>query len=227
MRIRAAATLASLHALPALAPLVPPLCRVLRIPRTIEGSGVLLTFDDGPHPEGTPAVLEALAAAGAPAVFFLTGEQVERWPALAREIVAAGHEVGLHGYRHGGLLRLSPRQVAEDLRRGWETLAEASGREPRLHRAPYGVYSGSALVLVRKRGLRPLLWSRWGRDWQARATPASIAARVTRSLGAGDVLLLHDADHYAAPGSWRATAAALPAVLDRVAAQGLLPVAHL
>jgi peptidoglycan-N-acetylglucosamine deacetylase len=226
VRIRPALTLAGLYALPAAAPFVPPLCRALGIARTIESHGVLLTFDDGPHPEGTPAVLEALAAARAPAVFFLAGEQAARWPQLAREIADAGHEVALHGHRHRILLRLSPRQAAEDLRRGWETVAEATGRAPRLHRPPYGVYSGPVLRLVRRHRLEPLLWSRWGRDWQARATPASIAARVAGSLDAGDVLLLHDADHYAAPGSWRATARALPAVLDRIAAHGLDPVAH-
>lgn len=226
MRLRPLAGLALLHALPAPAPLVPPLCRALALPRTIEAPGVLLSFDDGPHPRGTPAVLELLAAAGAPAVFFLAGEQVARAPGLAREIVAAGHEVGLHCHRHRNLLRLTLGQTADDLRRAHAAIVEACGREPALHRAPYGVYSAAALALVRRRGLQPLLWSRWGRDWRADATPSSIAALATRSLRAGDVLLLHDADHYSAPGSWRATAAALPLVLERVAAAGLRPVAR-
>ena len=65
-----------------------------------EPRGVGLTFDDGPHPQGTPATLDALSAAGATATFFLVGEQVARWPGLAAEIAAAGHEIGLHGYRH-------------------------------------------------------------------------------------------------------------------------------
>ena len=68
--------------------------------------GVALTFDDGPHPEGTPAVLEALARAGARATFFVVGEQVQRRPALVAEIAAAGHVVALHGYRHRLQLRL-------------------------------------------------------------------------------------------------------------------------
>src|SRR6478672_4692949 len=95
---------------PAPAPLVPRLAERLGIPcRLASASGVALTFDDGPHPEGTPAALEALAAAGATATFFLAGEQVARRPALVAEIVAAGHGVELHCHRHRNLLRLSPR----------------------------------------------------------------------------------------------------------------------
>src|SRR6267378_1881209 len=74
---------AAVNTLPALAPLVPPLARALGIPRTIGGDGVALTFDDGPHPEGTVAVLEGLREATAPAAFFLVGEQVRSNPSLA------------------------------------------------------------------------------------------------------------------------------------------------
>jgi peptidoglycan/xylan/chitin deacetylase (PgdA/CDA1 family) len=90
-----------------------------------------------------------------------------------------------------------------------------------LHRAPYGIYSWAALGAVRARSWTPLLWTRWGRDWRRRATAESICATVAGDLRAGDVLLLHDADDYSGPGSWRATAAALPRVLDAVAAAGL------
>ena len=176
--------------------------------------GVLLTFDDGPHPDGTPAVLELLEAAGAKAVFFLVGEQVERRPALAAEIAGAGHEIGLHCHRHRNLLRLGQHSLIDDLERAAAAIAAATGRRPLLHRPPYGVYSWQGLAAVRRRGLEPLLWSRWGRDWSPRATPRSIAAKATRDLSAGDVVLLHDSDAYSAPESWRRTAAALPWILD-------------
>ncbi|HYZ70336.1 MAG TPA: hypothetical protein VE528_01645, partial [Thermoleophilaceae bacterium] len=77
--------------------------------------------------------------------------------------------------------------------------------------------------LVRRRDLEPVLWSLHGRDWSRRATASSIAARLGAGLAAGEVLLLHDADHYAAPGSWRRTAAALPRLLDALADAGLEP----
>jgi peptidoglycan-N-acetylglucosamine deacetylase len=207
---------------PALACHVPPLATALGIAtRVTEPGAVALTFDDGPHPEGTPAVLEALARVQARATFFLVGEQVARSPGLAREIADRGHAIAIHGQRHRCLLRLSPAAVEDDLDRAAEQIAAATGRAPVLHRAPYGAYSWPALRSVRRRGWTPLLWSRWGRDWERRATPASIARRVAGDLRAGDVLLLHDADDYSAPGSWRRTAAALPAVLDAAAARGL------
>ena len=99
-------------------------------------------------------------------------------------------------------------------------IGEATGREPTLYRPPYGVFSLPALRLVRRLGWSPILWSRWGRDWERRATPASIAARATRDLGGGDVVLLHDADHYSSAGSWRRTAAALPSVLAAISQTG-------
>lgn len=211
---------------PAAAPVARPVAMLFRIPcRLADAEGVAVTFDDGPHIAGTPAVLEALAANAARATFFLVGEQVDREPRLAAEIVAAGHAIGIHGYRHTLLLRRSPRAVRDDLRRAEDVIGTATGIAPRLYRPPYGVFSGPALLIVRRLGWQPLLWSRWGRDWDARATPEAIAARATGRLRTGDVVLLHDADHYSSVGSWRSTAAALPAVLESIRASGLSAVA--
>jgi peptidoglycan/xylan/chitin deacetylase (PgdA/CDA1 family) len=206
---------------PAAAPVVPAVARALALPTRSALDTVALTFDDGPHPQGTPAVLEILAAAGVRATFFLVGEQVLRTGSLAAEIAAAGHAIALHGHRHRNLLRLTPAAAAADLQRGADVLAAATGGAIALHRPPYGIYSWSALAAVRARGWTPVLWSRWGHDWRRRATPEGIAAEVAGAAGAGDVLLLHDADDYSAPGSWRRTAAALPRVLDAIGARGL------
>src|SRR5258708_21824445 len=106
------------HLFPGLAAAWPALRAPLGIEdRTASGHGYALTFDDGPHALGTPAVLGILAGANVRATFFLVGEQVRRNPALAREIVDAGHEVGLHCDRHRNLLRLSPRPAREGLDR--------------------------------------------------------------------------------------------------------------
>ena len=208
--------------LPAAAPLVPSLARAYGIECRLERSNaVAITFDDGPHEEGTPAVLAELQRRGATATFFLVGEQVRRRPALAREIVAAGHEVALHGDRHTLLLRRRVRALADDLDRAAATIADATGVSPTLYRPPYGVFSAGALALVRSRGWRPLLWSTWGRDWERRATPEAIARRATRGLRPGDVVLLHDSDAYSSDDSWRRTAAALPSVIDAVATLGV------
>lgn len=217
------AALATAYLLPGAAQKVAPLRRALGIgERTRSGMGVGLTFDDGPHPAGTPAVLAVLAERRVRASFFLVGEQVARDAGLAAEIVAAGHRIGLHCDRHRNLLRLGPRAVWEDIARARGRIEDATGSGIELYRPPYGVFNAAALLIARTSGWRPLLWTHWGRDWEARATPESIARRLTGpGLGPGSVLLLHDADDYGAPGSWQRTAAALPLVLDELERRGL------
>ncbi len=217
-----AASAAVLHAGPALAPIVPGVGAALGVELRQEGAdGVALTFDDGPHPQGTPTVLEILREHGAVATFFLAGEQVARRPALAAEIVAAGHRVELHCHRHRNQLRLTPRELIEDAERARATIEEASGQAIADYRPPYGIFSGAGLRAVRRHGWRPVLWSRWGRDWSRRATADSIARRSTAGIAAGDIVLLHDADYYSARGSWVRTAAALPLILGELERAGL------
>jgi peptidoglycan-N-acetylglucosamine deacetylase len=204
---------------------VPAAAASLGLPlRAPDAPGVVLTFDDGPHPDGTPAVLEVLAGADARAMFFLIGEQVRARPALAREIVAAGHLVALHGDRHRLQLRLSADEVADDLRAGAATIEDATGVRPLWHRPPYGIYSPAGLAAARRAGMRPLLWSRWGKDWRKFTTPDRIAARATRDLHAGDVVLLHDADFYSSKRSHERTAAALPSVIAALSGRGFATV---
>jgi peptidoglycan-N-acetylglucosamine deacetylase len=214
------------YLLPGLAAALPALRRPLGVEdHTADRRGYALTFDDGPHAQGTPAVLELLADAHVHATFFLVGEQIARNPSLPGEIVAAGHGIGLHCQRHRNLLRLTPWQVREDIARAQAAIEDATGLSPTLYRPPYGVLNAAALRLARERGWRTLLWSQWGRDWEQRASAASIAARVTDGAGEGSVLLLHDADDYSARDSWRRTVAALPRVLETLAERGLQPVA--
>jgi peptidoglycan/xylan/chitin deacetylase (PgdA/CDA1 family) len=213
---------AAAWAAPASAPVAPAVARLFRIQRRLhDADGVALTFDDGPHPQGTPAVLEILERSGAKATFFLVGEQVKRMPSLTAEIAAAGHEIAVHGYRHRLLLRRTPTAFAADLDQAVAVIADATGRVPWLYRPPYGVFSLAALAIVRGRSLRPLLWSRWGKDWEARATGASISSLVCSALEPGDVVVLHDADHYSSIGSWRNTVAALPSIVEAVAGMGV------
>jgi peptidoglycan/xylan/chitin deacetylase (PgdA/CDA1 family) len=194
----------------ALAPIVPSIAASAGIPLRLPGRGVTLTFDDGPHPEGTPAILDALG--DTKAIFFLVGEQALRHPGVVAEIAARGHEIALHCHRHRVQLRLTERALRADMR----AAREAIGVPVRYHRPPLGIYSKAGLRVAREEGLEPLLWSRWGKDWRKWTTPERIAARATRGLGDGDVILLHDADHYSSRGSWRRTLAALPEI-QRVA----------
>jgi peptidoglycan-N-acetylglucosamine deacetylase len=193
---------------------------MLGITRTLPGAaGVALTFDDGPHPQGTPAILDILDDEHLKATFFLVGEQVEKRPALAAEIAERGHAIALHAYRHRPQPALSPRAVRADLARGADAIETATGITPTLHRPPYGLYSPAGLNEARQRGLKPILWSRWGKDWRRLTTPQRIAGRITGDLTPGDVILLHDADFYSSKGSHERTAQALTLIVRELKRQ--------
>lgn len=203
-----------------LAPHVPQAAGALDLQRRLPGAvGVAITFDDGPHPSGTPAVLERLAQADIKATFFLVGEQVERRPGLAAEIAAQGHLVALHCYRHRPQPTMTKKAVQHDLMRGAETVEQATQTKLAWHRPPYGLYSPAGLAATRAEGLRPLLWSRWGKDWRKFTTPAGIAARATAHLSHGDVILLHDADFYSSHGSHERTVQALALIVNALKRQ--------
>jgi peptidoglycan/xylan/chitin deacetylase (PgdA/CDA1 family) len=221
---------------------VPTWGRALNLPLTLEQlaatgfagaappaggpAAVALTFDDGPHPEGTPSMLATLAQFGVTATFFVIGEQVAKRPALARLIVDQGHVIGLHGHQHRPHPVRAAGEMALDYQRGLGAIEDATGIRPRLHRPPFGIYSPASLRLAREHELQPLLWSRWGKDWRRHATPEQITERATSKIGAGDVVLLHDADHYSAHDSHRRTAAALPGILRTLSSAGLGTVAY-
>lgn len=210
------------HPVPALCTFAPGLRPRLGVrDRLDDPSAVALTFDDGPDADGTPAILAALAALAVPATFFVTGEQVRAHPGIAAEIVAAGHEIAVQGDRHDNVLRMSPWTLRDDLRRAEAAIADAAGVLPRRYRPPYGVFSAAALALAVDHGWEPVLWSRWGRDSRATASSTSVAADATDGIAGGEIVLLHDADRYAAPGTWRRTLSALPAIVDGIRRRGL------
>jgi peptidoglycan/xylan/chitin deacetylase (PgdA/CDA1 family) len=218
----AAAGVGAAHAGPALTSIAPLRRRLLP---GLSGVGapdhVALTFDDGPDPSSTPAFLELLDRHEVRATFFFLGFMLAEAPGLAREVAAAGHEVALHGWSHRCLLARGPRRTYEDLARGLDAVAEVTGDAPRWWRPPYGVLTSSSLSAARRLGLTPVLWTSWGRDWTAHATPASVLATVSRSLAGGGTVLLHDSDCTSAPGCWRSTLGALPALVDQVRGAGL------
>ena len=118
-----------------------------------------------------------------------------------------------------------PRELGADLDRAETVIAEATGHSPVFYRPPFGVFSSAALLAARRRGWTPLLWSRWGREWEPGATPEKVVRRAGRSLTAGDVVLLHDASYYGLAGFADIAAGALPAILETLSELGLPAVA--
>lgn len=182
---------------------------------------VALTFDDGPDPASTPQFLDALAARGVRATFFLLGSMLAKAPSLGRDLVAAGHEVAVHGWAHRNLLLRGPSATHDDLIRARALVAETTGQVPRFFRPPYGLLSAAALLAARRLDLTPVLWTCWGRDWTASATAGSVFDTVRAGLTGGGTVLLHDSDCTSAPGAWRSSLAALPHLIDECAARGL------
>jgi peptidoglycan/xylan/chitin deacetylase (PgdA/CDA1 family) len=182
---------------------------------------VALTFDDGPDPASTPALLDALEALDWHATFFCLGSQVRRSPALARELVGRGHELGVHGDSHRSHLRRPLTSTVPDLIRAREVIEAAGETSVRWFRPPYGAVSSATLIAARRAGLELVLWTTWGLDWQPCATGRSVAANVRRTYYPGATVLLHDSDITSTPGSWRATLASLPLLGEMWAAAGL------
>jgi peptidoglycan/xylan/chitin deacetylase (PgdA/CDA1 family) len=184
-------------------------------------SRVALTFDDGPAATSTPRVLDALERAGVSGTFFLVGEQVDRDHALAREVVDRGHDVACHGYRHRNHLARSPKDTHDDLLRARDVIEEATGVKLRRFRPPYGVFNAASWRTARALGWQRVLWSRWTRDWEERATSDSITGRAIDGLVDGEIVLLHDADTYSAAGCYEDLLRALPRIIDGVRDRGL------
>jgi peptidoglycan/xylan/chitin deacetylase (PgdA/CDA1 family) len=210
------------HAVPAAAFLSPLRNRFLpRLAGVGDPGHVALTFDDGPNPLSTPHFLRMLQARRVRATFFVLGSQVARSPRLTREIADAGHEVALHGWEHRCLLRYGPRRVHDDFARACDLIEHATGKRPQWIRAPYGVFSGGALLAARRLGLTPVLWTCWGFDWTSRATGPSVLRMVLKNLDGGGTVLLHDSHHATNVAAWRATLAALGPLLDECEHRGL------
>jgi peptidoglycan-N-acetylglucosamine deacetylase len=200
---------------------------LLRLPATAAGRGeVALTFDDGPDPEVTPAVLDLLAATGERngghrATFFLIGERAARHPGLVREIVARGHTVENHTQNHRNHFAfLGPRGLLAEIDRAQETLARLAGRNPSWFRSPAGMRNPWMGPLVADRGLAIAGWTRRGFD-AVSGDAGRVARRLTRSLAAGDVLLLHDGGAARTAQGRPVVLEALPAILAALDEQGL------
>ena len=184
------------------------------------GDRVALTFDDGPDPDATPAVLDALDAAGAVATFFVVGEQLQRHWAIAREARARGHQLALHGATHPHHEELSPAAARDEVARAVGAFEAATGERASHFRPPYGRFSEHSFEACAKLGLTPVYWSAWGCDWDP--IPAErVAELATRDLAPGAIVLLHDSARYAVRESAAETARAVALVAAAAAEREL------
>lgn len=187
---------------------------------------VALTFDDGPDPRWTPAILDILAAHGARATFFQVGRGQVEQADLARRVAAEGHQVGTHLFAHARPAGRSRRVQLDELDQALAVYGDVLGGRPTALRFPYGQVGRLEPADWRGRGLVAYHWTFSSHDSRA-LSPKAIIDRVVALAGPGDIVLLHDgygAGSSLGPGHRDHTVAALPAILRVLAEKGLAPV---
>jgi len=196
-----------------------------RLPQAAASTGcVAITIDDGPDPDITPRVLAVLEEHNAKATFFCIGRQVQRYAELAREIVSRGHAVENHSQRHlHNFSLMGPRGLADEIGRAQESITGVTGIRPLFFRAPAGLRNPFLDPVLARLDLQLASWTRRGFD-TVRRDAASVLDKLTRNLGGGDILLLHDGHAARNRSGQPIVLEVLPRLLGAVAAARLRPV---
>ncbi len=155
---------------------------------------IALTFDDGPHPQYTPELLQVLDCYKIPASFFWLGVCVDRAPEVARNVSGRGHGIGLHGYHHRSFPLLKPAELKQSLAKTQKAIAKACEIEPdtiRDVRPPNGLFTPQTLNFLHQWNYRPVMWSVVPEDWE-RPGISTVVQRVLRQVENGSIIVLHD-----------------------------------
>ena len=178
----------------------------------VSGNYVAMTFDDGPHPQNTPRLLDMLRARNIKATFYVIGRSVDLYPQIVRRTVAEGHEIGNHSHTHRLLSKLSDAEISSDLRRCHDAIGRAAGVQPRTMRPPYGGLLQRQRDLVHAEfGYPVILWSVDPFDWK-RPGASVISSRIISGASPGGIVLAHDLHSQ--------TVDAMPATLDALLSRG-------
>jgi peptidoglycan-N-acetylglucosamine deacetylase len=178
----------------------------------VSGNYIAITFDDGPHPQNTPRLLDILAARNVKATFYVIGRSVDLHPGVLRRTVAEGHEIGNHSHTHRLLSKLGASEVRQEMQRCQDAVARAAGVRMRTMRPPYGGLLQSQRELVhREFGYPTILWSVDPLDWK-RPGPSVVTSRILAGTTAGGIVLAHDLHSQ--------TVDAMPATIDGLLRRG-------
>lgn len=184
---------------------------------------VALTFDDGPHPDDTPAILSALERAGARATFFFVGRKARAHPDLVRRAASEGHGVAVHSDTHPWWFSLAgPKRVQREVHDAARTLHEITGRRPRFFRPPMGHKNIFLTDALASADLSLVVWTARAYDTVIRS-PGRIRDRLLARAEPGGILLLHEGVRRD-PGRPSPTVEALPDLIADLRARGLDPV---
>jgi peptidoglycan/xylan/chitin deacetylase (PgdA/CDA1 family) len=173
---------------------------------------IAITFDDGPHPELTPKLLDILKERGIRATFFVIGKNVETYPEIARRIVAEGHEIANHSWSHPALSKASAERVRSEITKTNAIIERVTGVRPFFMRPPYGATNQALNRRMNDEfGLKVIMWSVDPQDWRFR-NALRVSSQLIQNAKPGDILLAHDIH--------ASTIAAMPATLDALLAKG-------
>lgn len=157
---------------------------------------LFLTFDDGPDPQHTPALIDILGRYGVRASFFLVGQAAERHPAIVAQLKAAGHTVGLHTHTHTTMDRMARAQFQKEITDNQSAIRNAIGETPVLLRPPQGRLNVRSLLWACFRGLRVVHYTHTSNDWKAPSAEYIRAQIPEHSLIGGEILSFHDNNPY-------------------------------
>ena len=153
-----------------------------------QGKMIALTFDDGPGVKATARILAALEEVGGRATFFMLGENAAAHPDLARQVAQAGHLVGTHTNSHKSLIRLTAKEMLQEVELSLDNIQKATGVRPTILRPPYGNVND----LVKQTLDLPLVnWSVDTRDWESRDAQ-KVYEHILANVRDGDIVLMHD-----------------------------------
>lgn len=174
-----------------------------------EEKSVYLTFDDGPHPTITPAVLAILAEYNAKATFFCIGDRVNRYPAIVDQILAEGHAIGNHTQHHVNGWRTSTEDYLSEIEQAAKLIPSS------LFRPPYGRIKREQVKKILEKGYQIVMWTVLSADYDHSVSPKQCAQRVVKHIKEGDIFLFHDSEKGRENMLY-----ALPKLLETATAQG-------
>ena len=178
----------------------------------VDGPYIALTFDDGPHPQLTPKLLDILKERGVKATFFVVGQNAAEYPDILKRAVAEGHEIANHSWSHPSLTKLGADGVAAQMNKTNDAIQAAIGHKATLMRPPYGATSANLNKRFAEQfGMKVILWDVDPLDWKYR-NAAKVESAILQGTRAGSIILVHDIH----PTS----VAAMPPTIDALLAKG-------
>ncbi len=174
---------------------------------------VALTFDHSWGNKFTPSILDTLQKNNLKVTFFIMGPWAKKYTDVAKRMVADGHEIGSHGYKHENYGDMTAEWVKEDIRKAHELIKEATGVDPKLIRPPNGHYSRRSLQVTEEMGYKTIIWNADSLDWKNPGRDV-IIDRVVKRLKPGAIILMHASD------TPLQTAEALPILIEKIKAEG-------